>query len=71
MVSLNQDAARYLMLAVAGVYLVLLGAVEVARHLQWIDGISARDIQQQMTTLSSLTVGVVIGFHLASRHHES
>lgn len=68
---LNQASARYTILMVAGVYIVLLGMVEGARHLGWTDSITAAELLQKVTTLSSLTVGTVIGFHLASRQSQS
>ncbi len=68
---LNQASARYLILMVAGVYIVLFGMVESARHLGMMDSITAGELLQKVTTLASLTVGAVIGFHLASRQSQS
>jgi len=71
MVGLNQNQARTIILMVAGVYIVLLGMVEGAHLWGMLDRIAASEVLQQLTTLGSLTVGAVIGFHIASRHHES
>jgi len=68
---LNQASARYLILMVAGVYIVLFGMVESARHFGMMDSITAGELVQQVTTLASLMVGAVIGFHLASRQSQS
>ena len=68
---LNQATARYTILMVAAVYIVLFGLVEGARHLGWTDAITAGELLQKVTTLASLTVGAVIGFHLASQQSQS
>ena len=68
---LNQASARYMILMVAGVYIVLFAMVEGARHFGMMDSITAGELIQKLTTLSSLTVGTVIGFHLASRQSQS
>lgn len=68
---LNQASARYLILMVAGVYIVLFGMVEGARHIGMMDSIAAGELLQKVTTLASLTVGTVIGFHLASRQSQN
>jgi hypothetical protein len=56
---------------VAAVYIVLFGLAEGARHFGMIDPWTAGDLVQQLTTLASLSVGAVIGFHLASRQSQS
>lgn len=63
---LNQASARYTILMVAAAYIVFFGLVEGARHLGFADAITAGELLQKVTTLCSLTVGAVIGFHLAS-----
>ena len=68
---LSQASARYLILMVAGVYIVLFGIVEGARYFGMMDSMSAGELLQKVTTLASLTVGAVIGFHLASRQSQS
>lgn len=68
---LNQATARYLILMVAAVYIALFGLVEGARHFGMVDVITAGELLQKVTTLASLTVGAVIGFHLASRQSQS
>lgn len=68
---LNQASARYVILMVAGVYIVLFAMVESARHFGMMDSIAAGELLQKVTTLASLTVGTVIGFHLASRQSQS
>ena len=45
--------------------------VERARHLGMMDSITVGELLQKVTTLASLTVGAVIGFHLASRQSQS
>ena len=69
--SLNQASARYLILMVAGVYIVLVALVESARHFGMMDSMTASELLQKVTTLASLTVGAVIGFHLASQPSQS
>lgn len=64
---LNQASARYLILMVAAVYICLFGLVEGVRHFGMIEPYTAGEMIQKLTTLASLTVGAVIGFHLASR----
>ena len=68
---LSQASARYMILMVAAAYIALFGVVEAARHVAWVDPITAGEIVQKLTTLASLTVGAVIGFHLASRQSQS
>ncbi len=68
---LNQASARYAILMVAAVYIVLFGLVEGARHFGFADAITAAELLQKATTLASLTVGAVIGFHLASHQSQS
>ena len=68
---LNQASARYLILMIAGVYILLFGIAEGARHFGLVDVLTSRELVQKLTTLASLTVGAVIGFHLASRQSQS
>ena len=68
---LSRASARYIILMVAGVYIVLFGMVEGARHFGMMDSITAGELLQRVTTLASLTVGAVIGFHLASHQSQS
>ncbi len=68
---LNQATARDMILMVAAVYIVLVGMVESARHFGMMDSMTAGELLQKVTTLASLTVGAVIGFHLASRQSQS
>lgn len=60
-----------MILMVAGVYIALFAMVEGTRHFGMMDSITAGELIQKLTTLSSLTVGAVIGFHLASRQSQS
>ena len=55
---------------VAGVYIVLFAMVESARYFGMMDSMSAGELLQKVTTLASLTVGAVIGFHVASRQSQ-
>ena len=68
---MSQASARYSILMVAAVYIVLFGLVEAARHVGMVDPVTAAELVQKLTTLASLTVGAVIGFHLASRQSQS
>ncbi len=68
---LNQARARNMILMVAGVYIVLFGMVESARHLGMVDSMTAGELLQKVTSLASLSVGAVIGFHLASHQSQS
>lgn len=68
---LNQASARYTILMVAAVYIVLFGVIEGVRHFGWTDSLTAAELLQKATTIASLTVGAVIGFHLASRQSQS
>lgn len=68
---LNQASARYWILMVAAAYIVLFGLVEGARHFGWTDSMTAGELIHQLTTLACLSVGAVIGFHLASRQSQS
>ncbi len=67
MKSLSQASARYLILMVAGGYIVLLGLVEGARSVGAFDTLMAGEVLQQITTVASLSVGAVLGFYIASR----
>jgi uncharacterized membrane protein HdeD (DUF308 family) len=67
---LDVETARRMILFVAGVYILLVGAVEIAKHLGT-EPEAANDLLQQMTTIASLTVGTIIGFYLASRKRHS
>jgi hypothetical protein len=71
MKGLNQASARFTILMVAAGYIVLFGLIEGARQFGWTDSIEAAELLQKATTLASLTVGAVIGFHLASRQSQS
>lgn len=67
---LDVETARRWILLVAGVYILLLGAVELAKLLG-AEPIAADDLIQAMTTLASLAVGTIIGFYVASRQRQS
>ena len=69
--ALSQASARYLILMVAGVYIVLIGLLEGSARAGLVDTIAAGEAIQQLTTLASLTVGAVLGFYLASRQRQS
>lgn len=67
---LDVETARRMILFVAGVYILLLGAVRIAQRFG-AGELAANDLLQTMTTLASLAVGTIIGFYLASRHRPS
>ena len=71
MTPLSQASARYIILMVAGGYIVVLGLVEVARNVGAIDTLLAAEVLQQITTVASLSVGAVLGFYIASHQRQS
>jgi hypothetical protein len=71
MFDLDVQTARRLILIVAGVYIVLAGAIELSRAAGAMDTITAAELVRKLTTFGSLAVGTVIGFYLASRQRES
>ena len=68
---LDVQTARRLILIVAGVYIVLAGAIELSKLAGVTDPLTAAELVQKLTTFGSLAVGTVIGFYLASRQRES
>ncbi len=68
---LSQARARYIILMVAGGYIVVLGLVEGARGLGAFDTLMAGEVLQQITTVASLSVGAVLGFYIASHQRQS
>ena len=68
---LDVQTARRLVLIVAGVYIVLAGAIELSKLAGVTDPFTAAELVQKLTTFGSLAVGTVIGFYLASRQRES
>jgi len=68
---LTQASARFVILMLAGVYIVLAGIAEGARHVGLMDPITANEVLQKITTLASLSVGSVIGFYLATEKRHS
>ena len=71
MFDLDVQTARRLILIVAGIYIVLAGAIELSRAAGAMDTITAAELVRKLTTFGSLAVGTVIGFYLASRQRES
>ena len=71
MIPLSQASARYIILMVAGGYIVVLGFVEAARNVGAIDTLLAGEVLQQITTVASLSVGAVLGFYIASHQRQS
>ena len=71
MINLDVQTARRLILMVAGVYIVLAGAIELSRIAGVTDAMTAAELVRKLTTLGSLAVGTVIGFYLASGQRES
>ena len=71
MFDLDVQTARRLILIVAGIYIVLAGAIELSRAAGAMDVIDAAELVRKLTTFGSLAVGTVIGFYLASRQRES
>jgi len=63
------ETARRRILLVAGVDILLPGAVEVAKQFG-AEPFAANDLIQTMTILASLAVGAIIGFYLASRQRQ-
>ena len=68
---LSQASARYIILMVAGGYIVVLGLVEAARIVGALDTIQAGEVLRQITTVASLSVGAVLGFYIASQQRQS
>jgi cytochrome c biogenesis protein CcdA len=68
---LDQPTARYLILRIAGIYILLLGALQLARLAGVVATVTATELTQKATTLGSLAVGTVIGFYLSSRRRET
>lgn len=71
MVRLDVRTAQRLLLWIAGVYLLLVGAVELFELAATSDPETTRELIQKLTTLASLSVGTVIGFYLASGQRQS
>jgi hypothetical protein len=71
MTGLDVQTARRLILFVAGIYILLTGAIELSRLAGALDSITAAELIRKLTTFGSLVVGTVIGFYLASRQRES
>ncbi len=68
---LDVRTARRLILFVAGVYILLAGAIELSKLAGVMDTITATELTRDLTTLGSLVVGTVIGFYLASRQRQT
>ena len=68
---LSQASARYIILMVAGGYIVVLGLVEGARGVGAFDTLIAGEVLRQITTVASLSVGAVLGFYIASQQRQS
>lgn len=71
MTGLDVETARRLLLMVAGVYILLTGAIELSKLAGAMDAVEAFELTRKLTTLASLTVGTVIGFYLASGERQS
>lgn len=69
--TIDQASARFLILKVAAIYLVLVGLLEMSSRVSLVNSFTAAEWIQSLTTLASLTVGCVIGFYLASRPRQS
>ena len=69
--ALNQASARYAILMVAGLYIVLIGMAEASQRMGLLDSFAFGELVQQLTTVASLSVGAVLGFYLASQRSES
>ncbi|HXV61994.1 MAG TPA: hypothetical protein VEK15_14950 [Vicinamibacteria bacterium] len=65
-----QRTARQLILAVAGVYIVILGFVELGRGAMAVDPAVASELLRTVTTIASLSVGAILGFYIASPRRE-
>jgi cytochrome c biogenesis protein CcdA len=65
--SLDQPTARYLILSIAGIYILLLGCLQLGRLTGALDPVTAKELTQGATTLGSVAVGTVISFYLSSR----
>lgn len=70
MTGLDVQTARRLLLLVAGVYILLTGGIELSKLAGTMDSIEAAELTRKITTLSSLAVGSVIGFYIASRQRQ-
>ncbi len=70
MTGLDVQTARRLILMVAGVYILLAGAIELSKIGGILDTATAVELIRKLTTLGSLVVGTVIGFYLASRERQ-
>ncbi len=68
---LDVRTARRLILLVAGVYILLAGAIELSKLAGVMDSITATELTRELTTLGSLVVGTVIGFYLASGQRQT
>ena len=68
---LSQASARYIILMVAGGYIVVLGLIEGARGVGALDTLMAGEVLRQITTVASLSVGAVLGFYIASHQRQS
>jgi hypothetical protein len=71
MAGLDAQVARRLILMVAGVYIALIGGIELSKLAGVTDPSTASELARTLTTLASLLVGTVIGFYLASGQRES
>jgi hypothetical protein len=71
MTGLDVETARRLILLVAGVYLLLIGGIEVSKLAGVVESFTAGELIRKLTTLASLAVGAVIGFYLASGQRQS
>jgi hypothetical protein len=71
MTGLDVQTARRLILFIAGIYILLAGAIELSRVAGVTDTLTAAELVRKLTTLGSLAVGTVIGFYIASRQRES
>lgn len=54
----------------AGVYIVILGLVELGRGALAFDPAAASELLRTVTTLASLSVGAILGFYIASPRRE-
>jgi hypothetical protein len=68
---LDVQTARRLLLMVAGVYILLVGGIELSKLADVTDAFTAAELTRKLTTLASLAVGTVIGFYLASGQQQN
>lgn len=54
----------------AGVYIVILGFVELGRGAMAVDPAVASELLRTVTTIASLSVGAILGFYIASPRRE-